>query len=188
MGWRGSPDGVDRPESELHDRIRAPQVRLVGADGQPLPGVTVTLEGPGSPAVQVTDETGKFRFLGLFPGTYLVRAELQGFSTLEYPDVGIRVGGNTALEIVLSGAVQDVITVTGESPLIDERQVNRGANVAAVELDRSSGLKVLDEAAFRIVRMASPYAAFPPEIRRDTDLLVITRTWFFGRGDQLRTE
>ena len=61
-------------------------------------------------------------------------------------------------------------------------------NVAAVELDRSSGLTVLDDAAFRIVRMASPYAAFPPEIRRDTDLLVITRTWFFGRGDQFWTE
>ncbi|MDH3318327.1 MAG: TonB family protein [Betaproteobacteria bacterium] len=61
-------------------------------------------------------------------------------------------------------------------------------NVEAVELDRSSGLKVLDDAAFRIVRMASPYAAFPPQIRRDTDLLVITRTWFFGRGDRLWTE
>jgi protein TonB len=61
-------------------------------------------------------------------------------------------------------------------------------NVESVELDRSSGLKVLDDAAFRIVRMASPYAVFPPDIRRDTDLLVITRTWFFGRGDKLRTE
>jgi protein TonB len=61
-------------------------------------------------------------------------------------------------------------------------------NVEAVELDRSSGLKVLDDAAFRIVRMASPYAAFPPDIRHDTDLLVITRTWFFGRGDKLWTE
>jgi protein TonB len=61
-------------------------------------------------------------------------------------------------------------------------------NVESIELDRSSGLKVLDDAAFRIVRMASPYAAFPSEIRRDTDLLVITRTWFFGRGDKLWTE
>ena len=48
--------------------------------------------------------------------------------------------------------------------------------------------EVLDDAAFRIVRMASPYARFPPDIRRDTDLLVITRTWFFGRGDRLWTE
>ena len=61
-------------------------------------------------------------------------------------------------------------------------------NVESVELDRSSGLKVLDDAAFRIVKMGSPYAAFPPDIRRDTDLLVITRTWFFDRGDQLWTK
>ncbi len=61
-------------------------------------------------------------------------------------------------------------------------------NVEAIELDRSSGLKVLDDAAFRIVRMASPYAVFPADIRRDTDLLVITRTWFFGRGDRFWTQ
>src|SRR5919201_356115 len=61
-------------------------------------------------------------------------------------------------------------------------------SVDSIELDRSSGLKVLDAAAFRIVRMAGPYAAFPASIRRDTDLLVITRTWFFGQGDKLWTE
>lgn len=61
-------------------------------------------------------------------------------------------------------------------------------SVEAVELDRSSGTRVLDDAAFRIVRMASPYAAFPPDIRRDIDQLVITRTWFFGRGDKFWTE
>lgn len=60
--------------------------------------------------------------------------------------------------------------------------------VESIELDRTSGLKVLDEAAFRIVRMATPYAAFPPDIRKDTDLLVITRTWFFGQGDALWTK
>ena len=61
-------------------------------------------------------------------------------------------------------------------------------NVEAIELDRSSGLKVLDAAAFKIVRMATPFAAFPPDIRRDTDLLIITRTWFFGQGDKIWTE
>lgn len=61
-------------------------------------------------------------------------------------------------------------------------------SVESVELDRSSGLKVLDAAAFKIVRMATPFASFPPEIRRDTDLLVITRTWFFGQGDKIWTE
>ena len=61
-------------------------------------------------------------------------------------------------------------------------------SVETIELDRSSGLKVLDAAAFKIVRMATPFAAFPPNIRRDTDLLVITRTWFFGQGDKIWTE
>src|SRR5256885_780953 len=61
-------------------------------------------------------------------------------------------------------------------------------SVDSIELDRSSGLKILDAAAYKIVRMAGPFAAFPPTIRRDTDLLVITRTWFFGQGDKLWTE
>jgi protein TonB len=61
-------------------------------------------------------------------------------------------------------------------------------SVESIELDRSSGLNVLDAAAFKIVRMATPFAAFPPDIRRDTDLLVITRTWFFGQGDKIWTE
>jgi len=60
-------------------------------------------------------------------------------------------------------------------------------SVESVELDRSSGLKALDEAAFRIVRLAAPFAPFPPDVARDTDLLVITRTWFFAQGDRLWT-
>ena len=61
-------------------------------------------------------------------------------------------------------------------------------SVESVELNRSSGLKILDAAAFRIVQMAAPFGAFPPEIRKDTDLLVITRTWFFAQGDKIWTE
>jgi protein TonB len=61
-------------------------------------------------------------------------------------------------------------------------------SVDSIELDRSSGLKVLDAAAFKIVKMAAPFAVFPFDIRQDTDLLVITRTWFFGQGDKIWTE
>jgi protein TonB len=66
--------------------------------------------------------------------------------------------------------------------------IRADGSVESVELDRSSGLKVLDAAAFKIVQMASPFAAFPSDIRRDTDLLVITRTWFFGQGDKIWTQ
>ena len=52
-------------------------------------------------------------------------------------------------------------------------------------VDPALGQKVLDVAATRIVEMASPYAPFPPEIKRDTDILYITRTWTFAPGDSL---
>jgi protein TonB len=66
--------------------------------------------------------------------------------------------------------------------------IRADGSVESVELDRSSGLKVLDGAAFKIVRMATPFAAFPPDIRREYDQIVITRTWFFGQGDKIWTE
>ena len=57
-----------------------------------------------------------------------------------------------------------------------------------VEINRSSGRKVLDEAALHIVKLAAPFAPFPADIYRDTDILSITRTWMFTRSDQLVTE
>jgi periplasmic protein TonB len=53
------------------------------------------------------------------------------------------------------------------------------------EINRPSGQKVLDDAARRIVDLAAPFAPFPPEIAKDTDVLSITRTWTFTRADRL---
>jgi protein TonB len=60
--------------------------------------------------------------------------------------------------------------------------------VESVEINRSSGQKVLDAAAIRIVELAGPYSHFPADISKDTDVLHITRTWTFTRGDQLVSE
>ncbi len=57
-----------------------------------------------------------------------------------------------------------------------------------VEINRSSGQPILDDAARRIVEMASPYPAFPESIRRDTDIIEITRTWTFTTSDRLQAE
>ena len=69
--------------------------------------------------------------------------------------------------------------------LIMAVSINHDGSLGRVDVIKSSGFKVLDEAARRIVQMASPYAPFPPDIRRDTDILEITRTWYFTQGDQL---
>jgi protein TonB len=63
--------------------------------------------------------------------------------------------------------------------------IKADGNLDTVEVQRSSGHQVLDRAAERIVKMASPYASFPVNIKRDTDILVVTRTWTFAPGDKL---
>ena len=63
--------------------------------------------------------------------------------------------------------------------------INSDGSLAAVDLERSSGYKILDAAAQQIVRLAAPYAKFPPDIRKETDILVITRTWHFASGDKV---
>ena len=57
-----------------------------------------------------------------------------------------------------------------------------------VEINRSSGQRILDAAALRIVQLAAPYAPFPADIAKDTDIISITRTWIFTRSDQFITE
>ena len=63
--------------------------------------------------------------------------------------------------------------------------IRADGSLESIALERSSGQKVLDAAARTIVEMAAPYAPFPPDIKRDTDILYITRTWTFAPGDAL---
>lgn len=62
--------------------------------------------------------------------------------------------------------------------------VKADGSIERIRIVRSSGHKILDDAALRIVRLSAPFAAFPPEIRKEVDILDITRTWQFvdGRG------
>ena len=66
--------------------------------------------------------------------------------------------------------------------------IKADGEVENVEINRSSGHKVLDQAAIRIVRLAAPFERFPDNIRVDTDILHITRTWTFTRADQVTAE
>jgi hypothetical protein len=111
----------------------------VGPDGQPIPGVTVTLSGVGAPQVQVSDANGKFHFLGLSPGSYTLLAEIQGYSPLEAKDITVNIGRNSNVEVALQPALTDVINVTterAEVPLLDTRRVGPGQTVTLTELER----------------------------------------------------
>ncbi len=66
--------------------------------------------------------------------------------------------------------------------------IKSDGSIENIEVNRSSGQRILDAAALKIVEMGAPYAPFPPDIKRDTDILHITRTWTFARGDELRSE
>lgn len=60
--------------------------------------------------------------------------------------------------------------------------------IESIQIDRSSGSKVLDAAAIKIVEMAAPFPRFPEAIRKKVDILGITRSWTFTRSDQLTSE
>lgn len=61
-------------------------------------------------------------------------------------------------------------------------------NVAKIEILKSSGHVVLDQAAMRIVRMAAPFPPFPDAMKKEVDRLEIIRTWRFEKGDIMSTE
>lgn len=66
--------------------------------------------------------------------------------------------------------------------------IRADGSIEQVTINRSSGHKLLDESAKRIVQLAAPFAVFDSAMRRDTDVLSITRTWTFTREDALLTE
>ena len=66
--------------------------------------------------------------------------------------------------------------------------IKADGSLEKVVIDQPSNHKVLDDAAKRIVELAAPYAVFPDDIKKDTDILDITRTWTFTQEDALETK
>jgi protein TonB len=66
--------------------------------------------------------------------------------------------------------------------------IKSDGSLERVDINRSSGQRILDAAALRIVQLAAPYSPFPADIAKDTDIISITRTWVFTRSDQFVAE
>ena len=125
--------------------------------------------------MEVYQQRPKRRFVGARAEEYRFaryvedwRSKIERVGNLNYPEA--------ARQLKLYGSL--LLTVS----------IRSDGSVENVEINRSSGARVLDAAAVRIVEMSAPFAPFPPDIKRDTDVLHITRTWMFTKGDELRSE
>jgi protein TonB len=148
-----------------------PSPNISGLDLAESARAMARLEGEISKSVDEYNKRPRKKFIGARTEEYRFaqyieawRQKIERVGTLNYPE---------AARGKLYGSL--VLTVT----------IMPDGQVARIDINRSSGHKILDDSARRIVQMASPYAAFPPEIRSDTDVLEITRTWHFTQGDQL---
>jgi len=112
--------------------------RVVDDEESALPGVEVKLSSPdmiGGSRSRVTDAHGKYRFIGLLPGTYSIEASLQGFTPQRREGIRLYVGQTLIVDFVLKiGTLEEEVTVIAESPLIDVKD----SSVATTHLPEST--------------------------------------------------
>jgi len=121
----------------LSPAIAQAQATLAGtlrdASGGVLPGVTVEAASPAlieKARAGVTDGTGQYRIPELPPGTYTLTFTLTGFNTVVRPGIEVRGAGAITVNAEMRvGGVQETITVTGESPVVDTRSTRREATL-----------------------------------------------------------
>jgi hypothetical protein len=113
-------------------------VTVTGTDGEPLPGVTITLENveTGLTRVDVTGVNGTVTVPALPPGTYRGKLELEGFSPVEQEQIVLRVGQTVQLKATLSAAVEETITVTSTAvPLVDVYKTDSSTNIVPEQIE-----------------------------------------------------
>jgi len=111
---------------------------VVDETGAVLPGVTVTLTSPDmlGARTMVTTERGHYQFVSLPPGFYEIKFELEGFSTVERKEIRLTIGFIARIDVTLSiAALEETITVTGESPVVDVKSVLKSTTFDSSLLD-----------------------------------------------------
>jgi len=119
-------------------------VKTVDQQGAVMPGATVSITSAVLPrAIEgVTDAGGVFQVPGLTPGTYVVKITLQGFQTYIREDVILRQGQTISVDAAMKvGALNEAITVKGESPIVDTKTVGSKTNIDSALLESTPGGK-----------------------------------------------
>src|SRR5262252_2783669 len=115
----------------------AVQGHVTDESGSALPGVTVVVTHQGSGVFRqvVSNSDGSYFLTNIVPGPYRISAELTGFRKYERSDILLTVGNTATIDITLGiGALEESVTVTGESPLVDLTSKQIGANIGQAEL------------------------------------------------------
>lgn len=103
--------------------------KVMDNQGSPLPGVTVEATSPKlvGKASATTDGDGIYRLMALPSGTYYITYSLSGFNTLARKDIYLELSQTLALNATLEqAAIDNLITVVGQSPLIDVKSTVKG--------------------------------------------------------------
>ena len=111
---------------------------LVDDQGAVLPGVTLTVanEGTGLVRTAVTNERGYYRVANLPPGTYSVKAELQGFAIQARTSIVLAMGSEIPIDLKMAVAsLKENVTVTAQAPLIETTQKTVETTVSSHEVD-----------------------------------------------------
>ncbi|MCX7974228.1 MAG: carboxypeptidase-like regulatory domain-containing protein, partial [Candidatus Aminicenantes bacterium] len=112
---------------------------VVDSEGNPLPGVTITLTGMTvAPITMVSNEEGRFRFLNLEPGEhYEVKAELQGFKTAVVRNIMVNAGLNTDIKVVMeAGRLEEEVTVVASAPVVQPKKVTVTSTVDMAQIQQ----------------------------------------------------
>ena len=110
---------------------------ITDSTGAVMPGATVTLTNTGTGLVRVvvTDANGEYTAPSLPTGTYALKAELSGFKTATRPDIPLGVDQRMKIDVKLEiGAVEESITVTGSSPLVQTSSSELGTTVGEKQI------------------------------------------------------
>lgn len=111
--------------------------RVLDEEGRAVAKAEATLTGPTAPRTTTTDESGRFRFLAIDPGSYTVIVTAPGFATVENSNVRVTLGQNTEFSVKLSlGGVKETVTVSSVAPLIDARKTETGVTFYREELQQ----------------------------------------------------
>jgi len=115
------------------------------SSGAVLPGVTVEASAPAQATRSVvTDGNGVYRIIELSPGVYTVTASLPGFNAFRRE--GVQLGGAQVITIPVQlqvGALQETVTVTGETPVVDVQSVRRETVLEAEVIESVPGARTV---------------------------------------------